>query len=168
MSLYNYRLLNIGGVWPTLYMASGWSANERGSETIEPLDIIMAIYIIDFERVSVFWDNVEGYERFVANIKLGSGEPTGYVNRTLYLIQHVLSLRDNPGTFNRLGRPSEALQRIVFKAQESATARAGKGEAPSSRDLLFSACLEDGELATELQRTGLQLEKLKTAVKGTY
>jgi hypothetical protein len=165
MNESKFQLLKIGGVWPFLYSVSGWAAEERGSETIEPLDLVKAIYIVDLEHVSAFWNTWEGFERFVAGITLDNGQPMGYVNRTIYLIQNFLSVKDNPGTFISLGRPSEGIHRVVAAAAELASKREGSAAAPTSGDLLFCACLDDTELADGLRQSGLQLSKLEAAVK---
>jgi len=46
---------------------------ERGSELIEPRDLIKAIYIADLEHVSAFWDAWEGFERLVNDEVLANG-----------------------------------------------------------------------------------------------
>jgi hypothetical protein len=160
-----FQLLDIGGVWHLLYLISGWCASDRCSELIEPLDLIRAIYIVDLEHVAGYWSNWEGYEEFVSKIMLGHGRPTGYVNRTMYLLQTHLAARENPGQFISLGQPSKELYEIVMAAQRLAHERAGAEELPSSRDLLFCACTQDANLSIALQESGLQLEKLAMAVR---
>lgn len=159
------KLVDTGGIVPLLFMVSGYAAMERGSETIEPYDLIKAIYIADLEHVSMFWDDWEGFERLVSKERLGNDLPDIYINRTLYLVRLEAMSRENAGSFVGLGRPSQAFQQIVATARTLASKRAGSPATPSSRDLLFCACSEDPELSAALQASGLQLEKLAAAVK---
>jgi hypothetical protein len=160
-----FQLLGIGGVWQLLYLISGWCASDRGSELIEPLDLIRAIYIVDLEHVARYWSNWELYEEFVSKIMLGHGRPAGYVNRTMYLLQTHLAARENRGQFIPLGQPSKELYEIVMTAKRLAHERAGAEAQPTSRDLLFSACSQDPNLLSALQQSGLQIEKLAVAVR---
>jgi hypothetical protein len=61
------------GVFPLLMQLSGHVAMEGGSEWIEPLDLIKAIYIAGLEHVSAFWSSWEGFERLVNEQKLANG-----------------------------------------------------------------------------------------------
>jgi hypothetical protein len=158
------KLVDTGGVVPLLFMVSGYAAMERGSETIEPYDLIKAIYIVDLEHVSMFWDNWEGFERLVSKERGVGGLPDIYINRTLYLVRLEAMSRENAGSFVGIGRPSQAFQAIVAAARTIASERAGCPGTPSSRDLLFCACSVDPELSAALQASGLQLEKLAAAV----
>ena len=45
------KQVDAGGVLPLLFMVSGYVAMERGSEFIEPRDLVKAIYIVDLEHV---------------------------------------------------------------------------------------------------------------------
>ena len=70
---------------------------ERGSELIEPRDLLKAIYIADLEHVSVFWNDWEGFERFVTSEKLAQGVSQTYINRTLYLFRLEMMSSENAG-----------------------------------------------------------------------
>jgi uncharacterized repeat protein (TIGR03803 family) len=45
----------------------------RGSELIEPRDLIKAIYVADLEHVSSFWTDWEGFERLVTDANESQG-----------------------------------------------------------------------------------------------
>jgi hypothetical protein len=159
--------IDAGGVLPLLLMISGRAAMERGSEWIEPLDLIKAIYIADLEHVSVFWNAWEGFEQLVNDQKLANGYSATYINRTLYLIQMQLEMRDSPsGCFIGFGKASLTLQNVVVLARKIASDRSGVTATPSSRDFLFATCSLDPELSESLQKSGLQLAKLEVAVRG--
>jgi hypothetical protein len=154
------------GVWPLLLQVSGYAAMERGSELIEPRDLIKAIYIADLEHVSAFWNAWEGFEKLVNDQRLANGRSGTYVNRTLYLVRLELAIRDSPDGFIGLGRPSPTLEKIVTAARKLAVERSGAVATPSSRDLLFATCSLDPEVSESLQKSGLQLAKLTAAVTG--
>jgi hypothetical protein len=156
--------VDAGGVYPMLVAVSGYAAMERGSELIEPQDLIKAIYIVDLEHVSSFWSDWEGYEKLVTKQRLDKGFSETYINRTLYLVRLELMMRENPGSFIGLGRPSPTIKEIVAAARKLTSERTGTSTTPSSRDLLFCACAQDPELSAALQESGLQLEKLTAAV----
>jgi len=159
--------IDVGGVFPLLLMISGHAAMERGSEWIEPLDLIKAIYIADLEHVSAFWDVWEGFETLVNDQKLANGYSVTYINRTLYLIQIQLAMRDSPsGTFVGFGKAALTLQNVVSLARKIASDRSGATATPSSRDFLFATCSVVPELSESLQKSGLQLAKLEAAVRG--
>ncbi len=153
------------GVFSLLSIVSGYAAMERGSELIEPRDLIKAIYIADLEHVSAFWNDWEGFERLVNDERLANGHSATYINRILYLVRLELAMRDSPDGFIGLGRPSPKLQTIVATARKLASDRSGVAATPSSRELLFAACSLDPELSESLQKSGLQLAKLADAVK---
>jgi hypothetical protein len=155
------------GVWPLLLQVSGYAAMERGSELIEPRDLIKAIYIADLEHVSAFWNVWEGFEKLVNDQRLANGRSGTYVNRTLYLVRLELAIRDSPDSFIGLGRPSPIVEKIVTTARKLAIERSGAVATPSSRDLLFATCSLDPEVSESLQKSGLQLAKLTAAVTGT-
>ncbi len=152
------------GVFPLLLQVSGHAAMDRGSELIEPRDLIKAIYIADLEHVSAFWDAWEGFERLVNDEALANGRSGTYINRMLYLVRLELAMRDSPDGFTGLGRPSPSLQTIVATARKLSSDRSGAVATPSSRELLFATCSLDPELSESLQKSGLQLAKLADAV----
>jgi hypothetical protein len=154
------------GVFPLLLQVSGYAAMERGSELIEPRDLIKAIYIADLEHVSAFWIAWEGFERLVNDQKLANGRSATYINRTIYLIRLELAMREIPEGVIELRRVSPTLERMVTAARKFASDRLGAATTPSSRDLLFAACSLDPELADSLRKSGLQLAKLAEAVTG--
>ena len=158
-------LVGIGGVWSILSIISGWSAEERGSETIEPLDLVRAIYIVDLEHVAALWNDWEGFERFISNVVLSDGRHAGYTNRTLYLIQTYLAAMENKGQFMALGKRSKVVHEIVVSAKQVAGERTGNDEPPSSRDLLYCVCAHQPDLSRALQESGLDLGKLVTSVR---
>jgi hypothetical protein len=156
---------DVAGVWPLLCLVSGYVAIERGSETLEPDDLMKAIYITDLEHVSTFWDDWEGFERLVTRGRSGSGISEVYINRIVYLTRVELMARGTTADgFAPLGRPSGTFQKIVSAARNLASGRAGVPSTPSSRDLLFCASSQSSELSRVLQESGLQLEKLAAAV----
>jgi hypothetical protein len=159
------KQVDAGGVLPLLLMVSGYAAMERGSEFIEPRDLVKAIYIVDLEHVSLFWNSWEGFERFIISEKLAEGISQTYINRPLYLLRIELAARENPGCFTGLGKPSQAIRQLVDSARTLASEREGRLGTPSSRDLLFCACSQESELSAGLEQSGLQLEKLATAVR---
>ena len=156
--------VDVGGVLPLLLMASGFAAMARGSELIEPKDLVRAIYIADLEHVSMFWRDWEGFEKLVTAERLANGVTETYINRPLYLIQ-LHSMMSQKEGFYALGNPSEKFKEIVAAARELASRRTGLPSTPTSRDLLFCTCSQDSELSTALQNSGLQLEKLALAVE---
>jgi hypothetical protein len=157
---------DVGGVLVLLFMVSGYAAMERGSEMIELRDLVKAIYVADLEHVQEFWNDWQGFEKFVTSEKLANGVTETYINRTLYLVRVELISRDNPGGFIGLGRPSLALRETVASARKLVSERVGPSS-PDSRDLLFCACCQDPELLEALRESGLQLEKLAAAVGKT-
>jgi hypothetical protein len=157
--------IDAGGVLPLLSLVSGYAAMERGSEVIEPRDLIKAIYIADLEHVSAFWNDWEGFERLVNDERLANGRSATYISRILYIVRLELAMRDSPDGFLGLGRPSPTLETLVDTARKTASDRSGVPMTPSSRDLLFAACSLDPELSKSLQKSGLQLAKLSDAVK---
>jgi|HubBroStandDraft_1064217.scaffolds.fasta_scaffold00198_12 hypothetical protein len=154
------------GVFPLLLQVSGHAAMERGSEWIEPLDLVKAIYIADLEHVSAFWNPWEGFERLVNDQELANGHSGTYINRTLYLVRIELAMREIPEGVIELRRVSPTLQKIVATARKIASDRSGAAATPSSRDLLFATCSLDAELSESLQKSGLHLAKLAAEVAG--
>ena len=153
-----------GGVYPLLLQVSGYAAMERGSDLIEPQDLVKAIYIVDLEHVAAFWSAWEGFERLVNDQRLANGRSATYTNRTLYLIRIEAAMRDSPDGFIGLGNPSPILQKIVARARDLASERSDVTVTPSSRELLFATCCLDSELSQFLQKSGLQLDKLEESV----
>jgi hypothetical protein len=167
----NSRLLlpeqDSAGPWPLLMTVSGYAAMERGSGSIEPIDLIKALYIVDLEHLAMFWRDWEGFERLVSNQRLANGQPRTYINRMHYLIYLEISLASQqPDTIQLFGSPSARFQEIVNAARTLASKREGIPSTPTSRDLLFCTCSHDPELHASLEQSGLLLDKLKAAVKG--
>lgn len=158
------KLIDSRGVLPLLLMVSGYIAMERESDSIEPRDLIKAIYIVDLEHVSMFWSNWEGFERLVTNQTLIAGQSVTYINRILYLVRAEATARESSGSFSGLGIPSPALQEMIAAARKLASERTGSPTTPSSRDLLFCSCCQDLQLSAALRKSGLQFEKLTAAV----
>lgn len=158
---------DVGGVLVLLFMVSGYAAMERGSEMIELRDLVEAIYIADLEHVQEFWNDWQGFEKFVTSEKLGNGVTETFISRTLYLVRLELMSRDNPGSFIGLGHPSLAFKETVAAARKLVSERVGRPASPTSRDLLFCACSQDPKLSNALQESGLQLENLAAAVGKT-
>lgn len=161
------QLVTMEGVWHHLFSMCGISSIERGAKLIEPIDLVKAIYIVDLEHVSMFWNDWRNYENFISDIVLVNGRKGGYINRTEKIVQLYMIGREKPGQFVFMATPSPMLQDIVFSAQKLAQERAGKDEAASSCDLLYCTCSQDAGLSEALQQSGLQLEKLAAAVKRT-
>lgn len=159
------QMIAIEGVWRDLFPMSSWSAEERGSQLTEPIDLVKAIYIVDLEHVSLYWDDWQKYEKFVSSIRLANGRKTGFINRMERVITAHLERRENPGHFVRMMPPSPEMQEIVLAAQEMARNRAEEDRAPSSPEFLYCACAQDSGLSESLQQAGLQIEKLRAAVE---
>ncbi len=153
------------GVWPLLLQVSTFAAKERGSDQIESRDLVKAIYIADLEHVSGFWNDWEGFERFVKGEKLAHGGTATYINRIVYLVRIELAMRDSAEGCIELTRISPMLQEVVVKARKLARESLGDAAAPSSQELLYAVCSLDHELSESLQRSGLQLSKLASAIK---
>lgn len=161
------QLLNredVGGVLPLLFTVSGFAAMQRGSEFVEPRDLLKAIYVVDLEHVSKFWDDWEGFERLVIKGKLANAAEETYLNRTLYLVKVQALMEKNPGTAVEFGRASQSLLEVVAAARKSATNREGSIVTPSSMDLLYAICSHDTELEAALKASGLATGKLAEAV----
>jgi hypothetical protein len=154
------------GALPLLLMVSGYAAMERGSESIEPIDLVKALYIVELEHLAKFWDDWEGFETLVSNQRLVNGKSQMYINRMLYLIHLERGMASQPDKINIFGSPSARFQEIVNAARTLASNREGTNHPPTSRDLLFCICSHDSEIQASLQGSGLQLEKLAAAVKG--
>ena len=155
------------GPWPLLMVISGHAAMERGADTIEPIDLLKALYIVDLEHIVKFWSDWEGFERLVSNQQLANGQSGTYINRMQYLIYFDRTrASQGPNKINLFPRASPRLQQIVSAARALASEREGIPTTPNSRDLLFCTCSHDPELHASLEQSGLQLDKLKAAVKG--
>ncbi len=139
---------------------------ERGSELIEPIDLVKALYIVDLEHLAMFWHDWEGLERLVSDQRLVNGKSKMYINRTLYLIHLEMGMASQPDKINIFGSPSPRFQEIVNAARALASKREGIPSTPTSRDLLFCTCSHDRDLRTTLQASGLQLKELTAAVGG--
>ena len=157
------KLLRVGGVLPLLLQSSGWCAMERGLELSEPIDLVKAIYIVDLEHVSNFWNDWQGLERFILAIPMVGGRKLTYLNRTAKLFELYIVGRDNPGQLVPFAPPSRDVQEIAFAAQELALDR-NSDQPPSSCDLLWCACRLDTALSEALQESGLQIESLAAAI----
>lgn len=155
------------GPWPLLIMVSGYAAKERDSEVIEPIDLVKALYIVDLEHLAKFWNDWEGFETLVSDQRLANGQSKIYINRIHYLIYlEQIRASHQPDKIHLFGSYSPKLQQIVDAARAIATQREGIPSTPTSRDLLVCTCSYDSELRASLERSGLQLDKLKAAVKG--
>lgn len=146
-----------------LLAVSGYAAMERGSESVEPRDLLKAIYVVDLEHVSKFWDDWEGFEGLVKKGKLATGATGNYLNRTLYLVRVQALMERNPDSAFEFGRASQSLLDVVAAARKGVTNREGSGT-PSSKDLLYAICSHDTELAGALKASGLATDKLADAV----
>lgn len=62
------------------------TAMERGSDIIEPIDLLKAIYVVDLEHVAAYWYDWERFESIVSNQQLENGQFKVYINRMSYLI----------------------------------------------------------------------------------
>ena len=158
--------IDVGGVCPLLFVVSGYAATQRGSQLIEPRDLIKAIYIVDLEHVKKFWSDWEGFEKLVSNELRSAGRAPIYINRIWFLLQIQL-VKGESDSITTLGRPSPGLVELVAAARKLASGRANIEASPSSQDLLFTACSQDQELSSALQLSGLQFDRLKAAV-GPY
>ena len=160
MQLSFRELATIGGVFYELLPVSGWCAMQRESKVTEPIDLVKAIYLVDLEHVSKYWNDWEGFEAFIMAIPLAGGRKLSYINRTRELFDLFMAGRDEPGRqFVAFALPSLQVQQIVLAAQELASAR-GRDLPPSSCDLLLCACRQDQDLSEALQKSGLQLDRL--------
>src|SRR5260370_28336192 len=97
---------------------------------------------------------------------MGAGNVVVYIIRIQNHIRlDAMARETKEDGFTPLGSPAPSFQEIVAAARKLASDRAGAPSTPSSKDLLFCACSQDPELSKALQGSGLQLEKLPTAVK---
>ena len=167
MSDEAFQILFIEGVWRDLFPVSGWSAMQRGCAATEPIDLVKAIYIVDLEHTSRYWNDWQDYETFVLGIPLVDGRKVAYINRIQESLHLHLAARENPGQLVTFPPPSAAVQKIIFAADKIAKARAGEDQSPSSCDLLYCTCSQDPVLSESLQQAGLQLEKLAASVTRT-
>ncbi len=164
--LLDFMMSDQKGVWQHLLQIGGLASQERGSTSIELIDLIKAIYIVDLEHVAEFWTHWEGLERYV--LKFGNRRRRRtYLNRTLYLIEAHREARETPGTFIERGRISTSLKDVATAAKKVSEARGGEEEPITSRDFLYCACVQDSTLSADLQQAGLQFEKLEAAVRPT-
>ena len=160
------QLLNredVGGVLPLLLTVSGFAAMQRGSEFVEPRDLLKAIYVVDLEHVSTYWGDWEAFERLVTK-----GTEENYLNRTLYLVKVQTLMEKNPGTAFEFGRASQSFLDVVAAARRTATNREGSVGTPSSRDLLYAICSHDTELGVTLKASGLATDRLAEAVTSSH
>lgn len=164
--LRDFMMSDRRGVWQYLLQIGGCAAMERRSDSIELIDLVKAIYIVDLEHVADFWTHWEDFERFV--LKIGTRRrPISYLNRTLYLFAAHQAATDAPGTFISKGKVSEALKEVVVAVKRVVALRGGEEEAITSRDFLYCACMQDSSLRAELQASGLQFDRLEVVVKAT-
>ena len=154
-----------GQICSVLLLMSGYSAMERGSGLIEPLDLIKAIYVVDLEHVSKFWRNWENFEEFIASIKIGNGLKVIHINRFLYLARLYSLMSEEKQVYPLMGRVSPALSEIFSAARKVASARFGYPISPTSSDLLFCLCKQDASLAAALRNSGLDLDALAALVE---
>lgn len=154
-----------GGVLPLLTLVAGFCTLERRSESIELHDLLKAIYIVDLEHVSEFWQDWKSFERLVSTRE--DDGSTAYINRTLYLVRLEAGSRETPGEFVSFGNASPLFTQVIAKARTLAAERTGSLHTPSSADVLLAMCLSDSNLSNTLQRAGLRLQQLKVAVAQT-
>jgi len=154
---------DVGGILPLLLSVSGYAAMERGSELIEPCDLLKAIYVVDLEHTSKFWDDWESFEHLVSRGELANAAKRKYLNRVLYLIEVQTLMKSNTGTAFEFGRASQSLVNVVAAARKTVTIREGSST-PASKDLLYAICSHDPELAETLKASGLATDKLAEAV----
>jgi len=139
---------------------------ERGSDIIEPIDLLKAIYVVDLEHVAAYWYDWERFESIVSNQQLENGQFKVYINRMSYLIYLEMSMAAHPpDKIHLFGSASPKLQEIVTAARELASRREGSASSPTTRDLLFCTYSHDPEIRVMLNGSGLQFDKLKAAVK---
>lgn len=152
--------IDVDGVLPLLVLVAGFCTLERGSQSIEPIDLLKAMYIADFDHVAPCWANWEDLERFVL------GGSRTFVNRTLLLIQ-IHSAQRDPGESKELARVSSIVNRIVAEARKFANERVGSPSTPSTRELLYHMCSLDEQMSAALQKSGLDLERLESLINKT-
>lgn len=154
------------GALPLLLMVSGYAAMERDSESVDPIDLVKALYIVDLEHLAKFWQDWEGFERLVSLQGLVNGQSSMYINRMSYLIYlDEVRRAASPGKIQLFGSASAEFQEIVNAARALASKREGIPSTPTSLDLLFCTCSHDPKLRAALKGSGLQFEKLEGAVK---
>ena len=151
------------GVWPLLFAASGYAALERGSDEIELIDLLKAIYVVDLEHVTRFWSDWEDFEAFVSNLPDGDGQSSGYINRTLFLIRLDVACRQSE-TPTLLAKVSRDLRQVVDAARELRAQQPGISDTPTSAELLYCICSADTRLSEALQISGLNFSKLKATI----
>src|ERR1700743_3500416 len=113
MKLSFEDLATIGGVFFELLPVSGWCAEHRGAKLSEPIDLVKAIYLIDLEHVSKYWDSWENFEAFIIDIPLAEGRKLTYINRAHTQFKMFMLVREEPGRFVSFAPPSLEVQEIV-------------------------------------------------------
>ena len=165
MKLSFEEMATIGGIFFfELLPVSGWCAEHRGAKLSEPIDLLKAIYLIDLEHVSKYWDSWENFEAFILDIPLAEGRKLTYINRARAQFKIFMLGREEPGSFVSLAPPSLQVQEIVYAAQQMAASRSGDHVPPRSCDLLFCICQQNESLSEALQKSGLQLDRLVSDV----
>ena len=157
------QFMNLSGIYPLLAMMSGLLAMQRGSDLVEVVDLVGAIYIVDLEHVSHFWKNWEDFEQLVSQRLLGDDANFGYINRALYLIKMELMLREREGLFI-FGKLSSEFVEVISAAAEVARDQKRFSDDPSSKDILLCVCNYDAKMSKLLQESGLQITNLEASV----
>jgi hypothetical protein len=159
------KLVELNGIWNLLLRFASVSAEERGQGSIDTIDLVLAIYIVDLEHVMKFWDDWTHFESFILNIPLIDGRRRVYLHRSEHLFRIWSAAREAEGKLTFYPPPSRGMLAIVESAQELVQARNEEGLAPTSLDFLYAVCSTDPGMSEVLQRAGLQLEMLEAAVK---
>lgn len=154
-------------------------AHMESSSTVVPKHVLGALYIVSLEKLSKYWGDWEEFQRLVAN-ECGIGDPR-WEYWAEYHEQHrrARPLKiPGPLSIHRIrkdsyvGRPfpnSPTVERVyagaqVLAQQADATTR-GSPLITSEHVLLALAEAQEIELGKKLRESGLDLGKLKDAVR---
>jgi hypothetical protein len=160
------KLVSVEGIWRLLLRFAGVSAEERGQGSMEFIDLIVAIYIVDLEHIVGYWDDWRNFETFVLNVPLLGGRRRPYLHRLEHMFRVWNASREAAGQLTFYPPPSADFLKVVDGARELAHARGGESFAPTSLDFLYSICCNDPPLSDLLQKSGLRFQELKEAVRG--
>lgn len=132
---------------------------------MDPIDILVAIYVVDLEHVANLWDDWTQLETLVLSVPVMGGRTRTYLNRHEYMFRVWSAAKQTAGTLTFYPSPSAGVVAVAEKAQELARARNEERIGVTSLDCLYSICLIDAELSEALLNSGLNLQKLELVVR---
>lgn len=160
----NPKDARVRGVWFDLLPVSAECAELRGSEVIALIDVVKAIYVVDLEHVSMFWDDWRNFEAYLCTIELADGTVSGFINRAKLHLTAYIESRMDPGLVIPHVAISDDVSAVVLDANSLARSRSGTDTPATSCDILFCICRRSLQLSSSLQESGLALEQLSEYV----